>query len=139
MPSVEVLLSLSEAELNRHRLTHLQHYTGRMWYLTFKFSSQTVSPPARTYEREPEEAKAIGGEADIAALHFKSTDKWLYGVTMYSEGNATLFELMPEDQTADHKFTCVVSLLPGERIVAATLHTATWYAVKISVVVYEAI
>ena len=100
LPGVEVLVSLSEAEVNSHRLTHIKHYEGYMYCLTFKFSSQTLSPPAGTYHKEPSGEEAIAREADIASIQFKCTKyDGAYCVLMESEKKACLFELMPADES----------------------------------------
>ena len=41
---------------------------------------------------------------------------------MQTEKKKKVFELMPIDRSAFHEWTSVVSFLPAERIVAASLH-----------------
>ena len=144
MPGVGVLGSLREQEINKHSLAAIRHHESHMAYLSFKFSSQLVSPAHWADETDLKEEE-VPQDTDIASLTFKSYededgDIRLYSLEMESCLKEKVFELMPRDMTArEEQYTAAVALLPGERLVAARGDTDRYYLKKVSFVVYEAI
>lgn len=132
--------------MNKHVLTHILHTKGNMEILSFKFSSNTISPPLLAYSADTNKEEPLPLRSDIATIefHFMKRDNGLidpYNIVMHTEKKAKVFEFMPLDKSATHDSISIISLLPGERIVAASTavdNSKKWLC-KLSFVVYEAI
>jgi len=113
-----------------------------MQYLTFKFSNNSLCPEKGTYFERPRVEKKIPNGKNLTKIELRTckdeTSNYLYAIEFFWKDDSLSVKRNPANKFKHHN-THEISLLSGERIVAAMVEITGFYLCKITFLVYDLI